>query len=216
MGQPQEFRSATEEDLRAFDRGFYDSAAESLSRAGYVFLGDVANVTFQKLNGFPIVIRILASSDKGVCAWIYHFKPNFSIPGRESKESHTCCLCTEFDDGGILMTSNVQNSPVLLSPPEIIYKNYPKTTRIEDLNELHREQIEKMASEKPDRRMTSISTLQDALDLDHRYETKSKEYRENHGSLNPEQVRRMILENKGSDEEADLWSETIDEDNSRK
>jgi len=186
-GKIHDFRPASDEDFAGLDRAIYDDASQTFTDAGYRQLGEVVDATIEQISGVSPVIRVFASADGSTTSGIYQFKePSLSEP------LLICDLCSEFEDGEFLLSSNTQGLDMMTPPPKIHRRQYHSATPLSELLDFHETEKQKLLAAKgPAARCRMVSTIEEALQSEKRQQAIKNAYRKETGSVQAEEVRRI-------------------------
>lgn len=165
-------------DFGHLDAGFYDGTAASLESAGFVRLGDVADLTVTRAGGIimPTMVRVLVGDGGTTIAGLYHARVTGSRR-TGAGNFHILDLETALDDGSFVVTTNATMASAITSPPKIDAEFLPVTTPVPELRARHAERVRAALESRPGLRSVSSSTLQEVLALQEAMDRLKTEYR---------------------------------------
>jgi hypothetical protein len=210
-GATHERRPATAEDFAPLDRDFYDSAAAQLVEMGYRQLGDIVDVTIEKVEQVSPVIRVLTSADGTTLVGLYHLRPR-RVPERMKDLRLVFCDAQSevATRGEFLITCNSQGFNQMTPPPKIHPLQLPLETSVQEVKQSHEARKQKYLAAHPDARFVRIDTLAEAMASQDRQQIIKNEFRSDIGYIDPEEVRRIARAGDHSEEIADQAAEAFD------
>ncbi len=205
-----EYREATDADLDGLDREFYESSKRQLEALGWRHLGDIVDLTIERLKGAAAVIRVMTSPDGTTYVGFFHLRASFSHLPAEAILTYD--VTTEFTDGEFLLTSNTAETNLMTTPPGIRNLKFPRQTPLEELLPAHEAEKQKLlAARGADGGCVVVSTLADAIESEKRQQAIKNKFRSGAGYVQSEEVKRIATTVDPSGNVGDAMSDAVDE-----
>lgn len=158
-----EYRDATALDFEGLDLNYYEEVTRDLCDAeGYRFLGDLVNVTIERITSFATPIRVLAAADGSHIVALQHVRQPVGT-------DRVIEAVSELSDGTFLVSANTPKLTVMKPPPEITQQVFPQYISVHDLVQNHLDERRRLLMTRGENaRPILIRTLEDALASEHR------------------------------------------------
>lgn len=191
-----EYQQVDARSFRHLDLNFYDRTRDAFVAQGCTWLGDVENVTLKgTANDFRTFIRFLVSEDRTACVGLYHPKPKIWIRLLlwilRVKVGRTIDCESELSSGGYIVTSNAAEAGKLNPPPGFDMKYFPVETDHDTVFRAHCRRLKDFLTANPAIRATTMSTAEEALEMQHRMQAAKAAFRKGIGYITKDELERL-------------------------
>lgn len=185
-----EYVSVKAENFKHLDLSFYNRLQHFLESRGFVYLGDMENLTLRQRNGTNTMIRYLLGSDKTTIADIYHLLPKFSFRLFGYKSARVLDLTTWLSDGSFISTSNALGAAKFTYPPQISMLFLPASMTWDVMLETHERRVKKYIESHAEAQPIVLNGIEDIRHVFDEMQRIKSAFRKRHG-LSKSELERL-------------------------